>query len=101
MLAAGQVLGGHPIVGVWLSIGLAAAAICWMLQGWLPARWALLGGILAALHPALFLRWGQSYWGGAVAVIGGALVFSALGRIMRGPRICDALLMGLGLAVLA
>src|SRR5512132_2538169 len=31
MLAAGQVLGGHPIVGVWMSTGLACAAICWML----------------------------------------------------------------------
>lgn len=100
MLAAGQVIGGHPIVGVWISVGLMGAAICWMLQAWLPPRWALLGGFLLALHPGI-LDWGQSYWGGAVAVIGGALVFGALRRIVRRPRMRDALLMGVGLAILA
>ena len=74
MLAAGQVLGGHPIVGVWISTGLACAAICWMLLTWLPAWWAVIGGLLAALHPLILLYWSQSYWGGAMAVIGGALV---------------------------
>jgi hypothetical protein len=33
ILAFGQVAFGHPIVGVWLGIGLACAAICWMLAG--------------------------------------------------------------------
>jgi hypothetical protein len=102
ILAAGQVIGGHPIVGIWISIGLACAAICWMLQGWLPPRWALLGGLLAVLHPGLLLRWGQNYWGGAMAVIGGALVFGALRRIVRRPpRVHNAMLMGVGLAILA
>jgi hypothetical protein len=101
MLATGQVISGHPIVGVWISIGLACAAISWMLQAWVPPQWALMGGLLAALHPGLLLRWGQSYWGGLVAITGGALLFGALRRIMRRPRIFDALLMGLGLALLA
>jgi hypothetical protein len=101
MLAAGQLLGGHPIVGVWISTALACAAICWMLLAWLPAWWAVLGGLLAALHPLILLHWSQNYWGGAVAVIGGALVFGALRRIMRWPRLRDALLMGVGLAILA
>jgi hypothetical protein len=101
MLAAGQVLGGHPIVGVWISTGLACAAICWMLLAWLPPRWAVLGGLLAVLHPIILLHWSQSYWGGAAPVIGGALVFGALRRIMRRPHVRHAVLLGVGLAVLA
>lgn len=57
ILAAGQVIVGHPIAGVWFSTALACAAICWMLLAWLPPRWAALGGLLAELHPGI-LRWG-------------------------------------------
>ena len=101
LLAAGQVLGGRPMVGLWLSAGLTSAAICWMLMGWLPARWALIGGLLAALHP-LMIDWNQSYWGGAAAAGGGALLLGAYRRLcVPRPRVRDALVMGLGLAVLA
>ncbi len=99
-LAAGQALGGHPIVGVWLSTALACAAIYWMLLAWLPTRWALLGGLLTAFNPPV-LAWSQCYWGGAVAMTGGALVLGAFRRIVAGPRIRDALLLGLGVAILA
>jgi hypothetical protein len=100
-LAAGQVIAGHPFWGVWLSVGLMCATICWALQEWLGEGWALLGGLLAVLHLAVFSYWGNSYWGGAVAATGGALVLGALPRIKRFFRVRDSLLMGLGLAILA
>jgi len=100
-LAVGQVLAGYPAVGVWLSVALACAGITWMLQAWLPPTWALLGGLLAVVRLGLFSYWAQSYWGGAVAALGGALLFGALPRLVRRPRIWEALLLGLGLALIA
>ena len=100
-LAFGQALCGEPIVGVWLSTAIGCAAIYWMLLGWVPPVWALYGGILAALHPGILLLWGQSYWGGAVAMMGGALLFGALPRVLRKPRVGHCLLLGLGLVILA
>ena len=102
-LAAGQVLAGHPIVGVWMSFGLMCAAICWMLYSWMPPRWAVLGGVLTLINPLLGISgyWAQSYWGGAVAATGGALVFGAARRIIQRPRVYYSFLLGMGLAILA
>ena len=98
MLALGKVI-AHPIVGVWLGAALACAAITWMLMAWLRPRWALLGGLLAAVHPEVLL-WSQRYWGGCLALAGGALVLGGFRRVMNAPRVHDALLMALGGAVL-
>jgi hypothetical protein len=101
MLALGQVVGGHPVVGVWLGIALACAAICWMLQAWLPRRWALLGGLLIALNLGFFGYWSQKYWGGAIAATGGAMLFGALRRLLKRPAAASAIILGIGLVILA
>lgn len=101
VMAAGQVIAGHPWWGVWASCGLMCAALCWMLQAWVPPGWALLGAMLAVLRLATFSYWINTYTGGAVPAIGGALVLGALPRILRRFRTRDFFWMGLGLAILA
>ena len=100
-LAAADVVHADPWWGVWLSVGLMCGAVCWMLQGWLPPQWAFLGGLFCVLRFSLFSYWSNSYFGGAVAAMGGALVFGSLVRIRRTPKIRYGLLLAVGLALLA
>jgi len=101
VLALGQAFTGKPFIGVWLSVSIMCAAMCWMLQAWVPPGWALLGGLLAVMRLGMFSYWSDSFWGGAVAATGGALLLGALARVMRFERFRDVILMGLGLVILA
>jgi hypothetical protein len=101
VMAAAQKLTGQPWVGVWLSMGVLCGVLCWALQGWLPAVWALTGSLIAALHIGIVSYWTESYWGGACAAIGGALLIGAVPRLVDRPRTSAALAFASGLAVLA
>ena len=104
-LAAGQALFGHPWWGVFLSVGIMCGAVCWMLEAWLPRRWAMVGGVGVALQFGITDYWMNSYWGGAAGAIGGCLLLGALGRLLafrpfpRRPAVYGAIL-ALGAAVL-
>jgi hypothetical protein len=87
LLAAGKVVTGYAWFGLLAVTALMCAAICWMLQAWLPPGWALLGGLLAVLRLGLFSYWINMYTGaGSVAALGGALVLGALPRLENRSR---------------
>ena len=81
-LALGQVATGFPIVGVWLMMAFACVASLWLLRSVLPKRWAFWGSVALALHPQI-TAWSSCYWGGGVALAGGALVLGGAARIVQ------------------
>lgn len=102
VLAAGKVVFGHAWFGLLGITALMCAALCWMLQAWVPARWALLGGMLAVLRIGLFSYWINTYsGGGSVAALGAALLLGALPRFLKTPRMRYSLIMAVGISVLA
>jgi hypothetical protein len=102
VMAGSKVLLGQPWYGLLFVSALMCAAICWMLQAWLPPTWAVLGGLLAVLHLGLFSYWINTYHAaGSIAALGGALVLGALPRFMKKVRIRDSLLMAVGVVLLA
>ena len=101
LLALGQRLTGEPLAGVWLGTTLAVMSVCWMLQAWVPNRWALAGTLLLATHQTVQRIWGQGYMGPAAAVIGAALLLGALPRLLRRPSLLSAVTFAVGLVILA
>ncbi len=101
LLAGGRFLLGDFLAGPWLATALLAGLTGWMLAAWVPRRWALSGAFLVALRFGVFSYWGNSYWGGAVAAIGGTLLFGGLPRVLMRGKCRDAALASAGLVLLA
>jgi len=103
-LFLGIKLFGHPWYGVLLSCMIMASCLVWMIKGYFSTRWAFWAGIFIILRFALWNYWSSSYWGGAVAAIGGALIFGALPRFKSKKKtdvVFSSLCFGLGLAFLS
>lgn len=103
VLAAGQALFHNPWLANLCVDALMCAALCWMLQAWLPPTWALLGGFLAVLRIGLFSYWINTFYGGSAlpAALGGALVLGALPRLKKTWRFRYGLILSVGVAILA
>lgn len=109
-LALGIVLTGRPIVGVWISAALFVSALCWMLQAWTTPRWAVVGTLVGMMTMVLgghqlqggqAAYWSQTYWGGCVAGLGGALVLGGFRRVVASGGWWPSVLMGFGAVVAA
>ena len=89
---------GHPVYANWILAPLVGWTTWWMLAGWMPRRWALLGGTLVALRLGLFGYWAESYMTGALPAICALLFAGALPRAARRPSpwiaACGALALG-------
>ncbi len=102
LLAASKVVLGNPWFGLLIVSALMCAALCWMLQAWLPAGWALLGGFIAVLRLGVFSYWTDTYHAaGSLGALGGLLVLGGLPRLMKTARWRYAMVMGIGVAILA
>src|SRR5262245_24267232 len=101
VLAVAQWLTGQPWYGVLLSAGLMCGAICWALQEMVGPTWAFIGGFVAIIQ---FTSWSgywiNSYWGGAVAAFGGAILFGSLIRLFHNVRLHYSLLISAGWSII-
>ena len=98
-LAIGRRFAGHPIWGVWLTCGLFAAALDWMLCGWVNRRWAMIGTAYAVAVLGITHSWATTYWGGMVAATGGALLLGGTRWTLRRWTSGRAVLTALGVVI--
>ncbi len=99
-MAAAQILTGQPWLGMLFAFAAASAAMCWMLQGWLPPRWGPWGAIVFVLLAARN-QLTENYLGEGIYILGGCLVVGAIPRIVKKRSIGASVWLGIGIALLA
>ncbi len=99
-LALGIVWFGQVRAALWVQSGVLVGALVWLISRWQPKRYAVLGGGLLALQLALVGPWVQTFYGGALAAIGGALLLGAVPRPAESPTVLRGVLLGAGLVLL-
>jgi hypothetical protein len=99
VLALGKRI-GHPWIAVWVLSAAMSAAVCWMLQGWVPPAWALFGAMLAVFRFGIASYWVNGYYGGCLAALAGALALGSYPRLLRDPKVSTSFLFGLGVAII-
>ncbi len=93
---------GDPWFGILALSGVFCGTLCWALQGWMPARWAFPGALLALLRFSIGSYWINAFHGGFLPAIGGALVVGAFARLRDGRfSAVNASAFSAGLAILA
>ncbi len=98
-LAIGKVIFHNLWAGVALQIAAFCALCYWMLRGWTTPGWALVGGLLAVMEFGPLNQWMNTFWGGGVSAVAGALTFGALPRLRESGRMRDAVILGAGLGL--
>lgn len=101
LLALGICCWGSPAAGIWLGAAFCAAAVTWAAAGCLPRRWAVMAGLLLALHPGAHHAWSLSYMNGWLTATAGALVAGSVLRLRKSTRVLDCILLGVGVGGLA
>ncbi|MDB5388463.1 MAG: hypothetical protein JWM11_4109, partial [Planctomycetaceae bacterium] len=101
VLAAGQVLTGRPIVGIWICLAVSTGLVFWMLHGWFSTVWSVVGATILICNWPITKLWGQTYYGGVPALMGGLLLFGAAARLLRGPCFLNTVWLCCGLMLLA
>jgi hypothetical protein len=100
-MAVGQATTGHPISGVWLTCGLFAASLMWMLDSWTSRHYAFAVTVGTVITVGTTTYWAQSYWGGMLGASGAAIVFGALRRTITTPQASTSILLATGVLLLA
>jgi len=101
VLAAARLAIGSAWGGVLAECLAFLLVLYWALRGWMPARWAMFGVLLASLRFAIGSYWINAYHGGFLPALGGALVFGAFARLRKRATLAQSSVLGLGLAILA